>query len=75
MIFTLTKEGSNWEDDSQSMAHVEQRFGRHLHNFLTMARNDAVYYVCGPSSMIDETIHVLKDKKVCEENIIYEKWW
>ena len=78
MMFTLTNPGAKWEDASGNNStpmHVERRYGRQLKDFLLSAPNDAVFYVCGPPSMIDEAAELLKDKHVPDDRIRYEKWW
>jgi propane monooxygenase reductase subunit len=37
--------------------------------------NNAIYYICGPPSMLDEAIDLLDKKGVPSNNVVYEKWW
>lgn len=47
-----------------------------MNHFLqTKSSDNAIYYICGPPSMLDEAIALLKDKDVPTSNIIYEQWW
>jgi NAD(P)H-flavin reductase len=37
--------------------------------------SDAIYYLCGPPSMLDEATNLLQQKDICSKRIVYEKWW
>lgn len=37
--------------------------------------NNAIYYICGPPSMLDEAVDMLEQRNVPPANILYEKWW
>lgn len=56
--------------------HVQRRTGRVMTEFLNEAPNDAIYYICGPPSMIDDAIdHLTNVRAIPLEQIKYEKWW
>lgn len=56
--------------------HVDQRKGQILIEFLDEAPEDAIYYLCGPTSMIDDAVqHLSITRKIPLERIKYEKWW
>mmetsp|Transcript_18335 Transcript_18335/g.51097 ORF Transcript_18335/g.51097 Transcript_18335/m.51097 type:complete len:284 (+) Transcript_18335:113-964(+) len=64
------------EESCPFPAHVERRKGRILTDFLDEGPIDANYYICGPSSMIDDAVSHLKDvRSIPSERIKYEKWW
>jgi benzoate/toluate 1,2-dioxygenase reductase subunit len=37
--------------------------------------SDAIYYLCGPPSMLDEALYMLQRKGISSERIVHEKWW
>jgi ferredoxin-NADP reductase len=60
----------------QKFVHVDQRKGRILIEFLDEAPEDAIYYLCGPTSMIDDAVqHLSITRKIPLKRIKYEKWW
>ncbi|MGK3748001.1 MAG: ferredoxin-NADP reductase, partial [Bacillariaceae sp.] len=60
----------------QKFVHVDQHKGRILIEFLDEAPEDAIYYLCGPTSMIDDAVqHLSITRKIPLERIKYEKWW
>jgi len=77
LMFTLTQQ-SSW-GDGKMHSQVAYRTGRQLASFLNDLNldslNDATYYICGPCTMIDDTIRLLKAEGVEDGNIRYEKWW
>lgn len=82
MIFTLTRtnDGSSWDNSeeaygSDAARHMERRTGRQMMEILEQAPKDAVFYICGPPSMIDEAVLHLEQKGVPSERIKFEKWW
>lgn len=80
MIFALTKSTSTTWDDSlenskDDATHVERKMGRRLIEILDAAPKDAIYYICGPPSMIDDAVSHLTQKGVPSDSIKLEKWW
>lgn len=63
-------------DDGSVPPHVGCRTGRVLTDFLDEIPHVANYYICGPPSMIDDTVHHLTTVRAIPlERIKYEKWW
>jgi len=88
MVFALTKQITENDDITSRrhelllfndvQQHVERRTGRILTEFLDETPNDAIYYICGPPSMIDDAVQHLttaRERKIPLERIKYEKWW
>ena len=78
ILFTLTDADAKWTDvveNDPAATHVERRYGRQLQDFLNSAPRHVLYFVCGPPKMIDETVELLKNKGIPDEDIRYEKWW
>jgi nitric oxide dioxygenase len=91
MIFTITNSSTKTaaaakrdtrnnilvrEMSDKEFRHIEKRRGRMLTELLKDAPiDDAVYYICGPPSMIDDAVSQLNRKGVPLNNVKYEKWW
>ncbi|KAG7361496.1 oxidoreductase NAD-binding domain containing protein [Nitzschia inconspicua] len=81
MVFTVTQSTSSWNQSvsyNQGIAtatHIERRGGRQLIETLEEAPANALYYICGPPSMIDEAVQHLERKGIPSDNIKFEKWW
>lgn len=82
LMFTVTKAdgwGENWYDRAtmkdKSYDHVAFRTGRVLTEFLNGAPIDSIFYICGPPSMIDYSVHHLAIRGIPMDRINYEKWW
>jgi ferredoxin-NADP reductase len=74
-VFALTK-SSEWKEDATSKhPNVELKTGRIMKQFLDEAPEDSIFYICGPQSMIDDSITHLENKGIPSSNIRYEKWW
>jgi ferredoxin-NADP reductase len=74
MVFALTK-SSEWKDTTNKHPNVELKTGRIMKQFLDEAPENSIFYVCGPPSMIDDSITHLENKGIPSSNIRYEKWW
>jgi len=70
---TVTRE--EWKEQPTPNQCIEYRQGRQLINFLSQQPAASRYYLCGPPTMMDEAVKILKRRGVSDSNIIYEKWW
>jgi ferredoxin-NADP reductase len=80
LIFTKTNSGTAWNENnvyetSDEFNHVEKKCGRRLAELINDAPVDAIYYICGPPSMIDDAVSQLNRKGVPSDSVKYEKWW
>ena len=77
MVFSLTKTTDKLWDDAivDEFPTIERCNGRILTKFLDEAPDNAIYYICGPPSMIDDAVSHLLERGVTDSCIKYEKWW
>ncbi len=73
VVASLTQQ----DDWMNPLPGVECLTGRKvMSTFLQRKCSDrAIYYICGPPSMLDEAIDLLEEQGVSRTNVIYEKWW
>lgn len=73
LVVSLTRQ-DEWQ---KPLSGVQCLAGRKvMHTFLSdNTSHDAIYYICGPPSMMDEAIGLLRGNDVTSSNIRYEKWW
>lgn len=73
LLVSLTRQ-NEWK---KPLKGVECFTGRQvMQTFLSDdTSSDAIYYLCGPPSMLDEAINLLQQKDICSKRIVYEKWW
>lgn len=80
---TLTQ-ASEWKEPPQSSRNnnIVHALGRaamteYLQQSLltNSSTKKRIYYVCGPPSMQDEALSILKQAKVPDDQLVYEKWW
>jgi NAD(P)H-flavin reductase len=72
LVVSLTQDG--WQ---KPLSGVQCLTGRKvMHTVLKdNTSHDAIYYICGPPSMMDEAIGLLRENGISSSNIRYEKWW
>jgi ferredoxin-NADP reductase len=73
LVVSLTRQ-NEW---NKLLKGVECVTGRQaLHSFLRdKTPSNAIYYMCGPPSMLDDGLYMLQQKGISSERIVYEKWW
>mmetsp|Transcript_7130 Transcript_7130/g.10837 ORF Transcript_7130/g.10837 Transcript_7130/m.10837 type:complete len:242 (-) Transcript_7130:354-1079(-) len=77
---TLTQ-ASEWKEPQSSSDNIVHALGRAAmteylqQSLLTNSAEKKIYYVCGPPSMQDEALSFLKQAKVPDDQLVYEKWW
>ena len=73
VVVSLTQQ----DDWKKPLNTVECLIGRGVMGTLLQEETppNAIYYICGPPSMLDEAIVRLEQKGVSSSDIVYEKWW
>ena len=77
MIFSVTQ-AAQWSMDAhRAYGHaVTLATGRIMRSFLGKQARSSMFYLCGPSGMLDDAVAFLQDASgVDPSNIHYEKWW
>ena len=75
LTLSLTKQ-SEWENlETEDHPNVEFKTGRLLQSFLDNAPIDAVFYLCGPPAMLDDSVDQLVKRGIASSDIQCERWW
>jgi ferredoxin-NADP reductase len=77
LILTLTRQ-AEWTTSQRNLLesnHVQCRTERYLQEFLSNASATSVFYLCGPPAMLQEGVHLLKQRGIDHANIHFEQWW
>ena len=75
LTLSLTKQ-SEWENlETKDHPNVEFKTGRLLQSFLDNAPIDAVFYLCGPPAMLDDSVDQLVKRGIASSDIQCERWW
>jgi ferredoxin-NADP reductase len=75
LTLSLTKQ-SEWENiETKDHPNVEFKTGRLVQSFLDNAPKDAVFYLCGPPAMLDNSVDQLVKRGIASSDIQCERWW
>ncbi len=76
MVFSLTQ-ASDWDvDPSMHLGAVELKLGRVMKQFLDEVPKSAIFFLCGPPTMLEDAVTYLMEVRGVEAaNIHYERWW